>query len=150
MNKRISFFKKIKMFNHFKKIVRACSIELNETLNIKVDKAYRLYTVINIPIEDVGEPYNIRKSDIDMIAETRIKEFSNKVANYLNSKGLSEMYNFYEIKKVEKYSYLIVIGFDLPNEYFRSNRYYDNLYYKVIPISLFTIILTVILIMSLL
>lgn len=146
MNKRISFFKKIKMFNHFKKIIRASEVELDETFNIKVDKAYRLYTVINIPIEEVGEPYNLRKSDIDIIAETRIKDFSSKLAKFLNSKGLVEMYNFYEIKKVEKYSYLIVIGFDLPNEYFRSNKFYDNLYYRVIPITLTLIILIILLI----
>lgn len=146
MNKRISFFKKIKMFNHFKKIIKACEVELDETFNIKVDKAYRLYTVINIPIEEVGEPYNLRKSDIDIIAETRIKDFSSKLAKFLNSKGLVEMYNFYEIKKVEKYSYLIVIGFDLPNEYFRSNKFYDNLYYRVIPITLTLIILIILLI----
>lgn len=146
MNKRISFFKKIKMFNHFKKIIKACEVELDETFNIKVDKAYRLYTVINVPIEEVGEPYNLRKSDIDIIAETRIKDFSSKLAKFLNSKGLVEMYNFYEIKKVEKYSYLIVIGFDLPNEYFRSNKFYDNLYYRVIPITLTLIILIILLI----
>lgn len=146
MNKRISFFKKIKMFNHFKKIIKACEVELDETFNIKVDKAYRLYTVINIPIEEVGEPYNLRKSDIDIIAETRIKDFSSKLAKFLNSKGLVEMYNFYEIKKVEKYSYLIVIGFDLPNEYFRSNKFYDNLYYRVIPITLTLIFLIILLI----
>lgn len=146
MNKRISFFKKIKMFNHFKKIIRASEVELDETFNIKVDKAYRLYTVINVPIEEVGEPYNLRKSDIDIIAETRIKDFSSKLAKFLNSKGLVEMYNFYEIKKVEKYSYLIVIGFDLPNEYFRSNKFYDNLYYRVIPITLTLIILIILLI----
>ncbi|MCK9477134.1 MAG: hypothetical protein M0R46_14515 [Candidatus Muirbacterium halophilum] len=149
MNKRISFFKKIKMFNHFKKIIKASEVELDETFNIKVDKAYRLYTVINVPIEEVGEPYNLRKSDIDAIAETRIKDFSSKLAKFLNSKGLAEMYNFYEIKKVEKYSYLIVIGFDLPNEYFRSNRFYDNLYYKVIPIT-FTLIILIILLIKLL
>ena len=39
-----------------------------------------------------------------------------------------------EIKKVDKYSYLIVIGFSLPNDPFRSNKYYDNLRYRFIPV----------------
>jgi hypothetical protein len=44
------------------------------------------------------------------------------------SKGLSELYTFYESKKVDKY-YLIVVGFSM----FKTDKYYNNLYYKVIP-----------------
>ena len=55
------------------------------------------------------------------------------------------MYDFYEIKKVDKYSYLIVIGFSLPNDPFRSNIYYNRLYYRALPtISVISLILLLI------
>ena len=58
------------------------------------------------------------------------------------------MYDFYEIKKVDKYSYLVVLGFSLPNDPFRSNKYYDNIRYKVIPtISVISLILLLILLL---
>jgi hypothetical protein len=145
MANKISLYKKIKIFREFKKILRLNKTELEQMFGARVDNAYRIYNVINIPAEVIGEPYNLRKSDIDKVAETTIKEYSIKISEYLDSKGLKEMYEFYEIKKVDKYSYLLVLGFSLPNNPFRSNRYYDNLRYRVIPVvSLISLILLLI------
>lgn len=140
MKKYISIFKKIKIFKFFKNTVKLNKNELKYRFNIRIDNASRLYTVLNIPEEFIGEPYNIRKSDIDKIAENFIKEYSIEVANFLDSKGLRELYEFYKIDKVGKYSYLIVIGFSL----FRSNEYYNNIYYKLIPSIVILIILALI------
>jgi hypothetical protein len=129
MNRNISIFKKIKIFNIFKKTIKLNRIELEQRFNIRIDNAERMYTVLNIPEEIIGEPYNIRKSDIDKIAERFIREYVIEISKFLDSKGLQEMYDLYNIKKVGKYSYLIVIGFSL----FRSNEYYNNIYYKIIP-----------------
>ena len=107
---------------------------LNVNFGIRVDRAYRLYTILNIPEELFGEAFSLRKSDIDKVAETSIREYTVKISEYLDSKGLKEMYDFYEVKKVDKYSYLVVLGFSLPNDTFRSNKYYDNLRYRVIPV----------------
>jgi hypothetical protein len=90
-----------------------------------------MYTVINIPEDIIGEAYSIKKSDIDRISENYIKEYSSELSKFLNKNGLSELFEFYEIKKVDKYSYLVVIGFSL----FRSNEYYSKLYWRYIPIS---------------
>jgi hypothetical protein len=145
MANKISLYKKIKIFGEFKKILRLNKTELEQIFGARIDNAYRIYNVINIPAEIIGEPYNLRKSDIDKVAETSIKEYTIKVSEYLDSKGLKEMYDFYEVKKVDKYSYLIVLGFTLPNDTFRSNRYYDNLRYKVIPsVSIVSLILLLI------
>ena len=58
------------------------------------------------------------------------------------------MYDFYEIQKVDKYSYLVVLGFSLPNDTFRSNKYYDNIRYRLIPTaSILSIILLLILLL---
>lgn len=129
MNKDISIFKKIKIFKTFKKTLKLSRTELEQRFNIRIDNAKRMYTVLNVPEEVIGEPYNIRKSDIDKIAENFIREYSVEVAKFLDSKGLQELYEFYKVEKVGKYSYLIVIGFSL----FRSNEYYNNIYYKIIP-----------------
>jgi hypothetical protein len=119
---------------------------MEEVFGARIDKAYRIYNVLNIPAEMIGEPYNLRKSDIDKLAETSIREYTVKISEYLDSKGLKEMYDFYEVKKVDKYSYLVVLGFSLPNDTFRSNKYYDNLRYRVIPVvSVISLILLLIL-----
>lgn len=143
--KKISFLKKLSIFRDFRKVLRLNRVEIQEAFGARIDNAYRIYNVINIPVEEIGEPYNLRKSDIDLIAEKSIREYSSSISKYLDSKGLKEMYDFYEIKKVDKYSYLIVIGFSLPNNPFRSNVYYDNIRYKVIPtVSVISLILLLI------
>ena len=142
MKRKISLYKKLKLFKEFKKILKLNENEINQIFGSRVDNAYRIYNVLNIPEEMIGEPYNLRKSDIDRFAETMVKEYSSKISEYLDSKGLKEMYDFYEIKKVDKYAYLVVLGFSLPNSPFRSNKYYDNLRLRVIPsISIISIIL---------
>jgi hypothetical protein len=145
MANKISFLKKLRIFRDFKKVLKLNRTELQEVFGARVDNAYRIYNVINIPVEEIGEPYNLRKSDIDLIAEKSVRDYSSSISKYLDTKGLQEMYDFYEIKKVDKYSYLIVIGFSLPNDPFRSNKYYDNLRYRVIPaVSVISLILLLI------
>jgi hypothetical protein len=128
MNK-ISFFKKLKLFLNYKKIVKKNKIELERSLNIRVDNAQRLYTVLNVPEELIGEAYSLKKADIDRISETYIREYVFEVSKLLNSKGLMELFRTYEIKKVDKHSYLIVIGFSL----LETPKLYNNIYYKFIP-----------------
>jgi hypothetical protein len=127
--KNISFFKKIKLFDFFKKTIKENSFELEQQFNIRIDKANRLYTVINIPSNIIGESYNLVKSDIDLISEGFLKEYSSKLSKFLNTKGLSELYRVYEIKKIDKYSYLFVIGYSL----FKSHIFYRNIYYILVP-----------------
>jgi hypothetical protein len=148
MANKISLYKKIKIFRDFKKVLKLNKTELEQVFGARIDNAYRIYNVLNIPAEMIGEPYNLRKTDIDKLAETSIREYSIKISGYLDSKGLKEMYDFYEVKKVDKYSYLVVLGFSLPNDSFRSNKYYDNIRYRVIPtVSILSIILLLILLL---
>jgi hypothetical protein len=137
MSRNISFFKKIKLFNSFKKILIENESELESRFNIRIDKAYRIYTVINIPEDLVGEAYSLKKSDIDRISENYIKQYTAGLGKFLDSKGLSELHDFYNMNKVGKYSYLLVFGF----KFFRSNRFYNNLYWRVIPVSILIIII---------
>ena len=130
MNKNISLVKKIKLFSQFKKSIKTNSVELENKFNLRIDSANRLYTVINVPPELIGEAYNIKKSDIDRIADNFIREYSKELAVYLNSKELSELYEFYDLKKVDKYSYLVVVGFS----FFRSDERRTRIYKYWIPI----------------
>jgi hypothetical protein len=84
------------------------------------------------------EPYNLRTSDIDTISQTYVREYINKISNYLDSLGLKELYDFYEpVKRVEKYSFLIVLGY----KPFNSVEYNTIVYYRILP---FIVILSIV------
>lgn len=127
--KRISLFKKIKIFASYKRTLRSVKFELETKYGVRIDNAYRLYTVLNIPSNLIGENYNLNKSDIDKISETYIREFMKEISIFLESKGLRELFTFDKVSKKDKYSYLIVILFSLMD----NDKYYKNIYFKVIP-----------------
>lgn len=129
-------FRKIKLFWSYKKSIKNSKFELLQKFNIRIDRASRLYTVINIPEETIGEAYSLKKSDIDRISENYLREFSSGLSKFLNEKGLQELYDLYEINKVDKYSYLMIFGFSL----FKSTKYYNWLYWAVIPVISLTIL----------
>ena len=108
----MGIFKDLKLFFSYRKIIKKSKIQLESQFSIRIDNADRMYTVLNIPTNLVEEPYNLRQSDVDSIAQNYIREYISELSTYLNSIGITEMYDFYEpIKKVDKYSYLIVIGY---------------------------------------
>lgn len=134
--------KKLKLFNLWKKTIKESKFELQQKFNLRIDGAQRLYTVINVPEELVGEAYALKKSDIDRISENYIRSYSGELSQLLNDRGLQELFRVYEIKKVDKYSYLLVIGFSL----FKTQKYYNILYYVVTPVLIISsIILSLIL-----
>ena len=142
--KDVGLFKKIRLFRLFKKVVNQNKVELNSNFGIRVDRAYRLYTILNIPEELIGDAFSLRKTDIDRISEPYIKGYTNELGSFLNSKGLGEMYDFYELKKEDKFSWKIVIGYKL----FKSNEWYNKLYFRILPIFLFSILITILIVFS--
>lgn len=139
--KKISYIKKIKLFLNYRKNLRKISSQLEQDFNARVDGALRIYTVLNVPIELIEEPYNLRKEDIDKLAKNYISDYSQKLSGFLNSKNLMEMYDYYEVKKVDKYSYLLVFGFSL----FDSAIFFRNFYITTFILSLlllFTLLIT--------
>ena len=129
--------KKLKLFFLWRKTVKQSKFELQQKFNLRIDSAQRLYTVINVPEELIGEAYALKKQDIDRISETYIRGLSGELTQMLNERGLQELFRVYEIRKVEKYSYLLVIGFSL----FESQRYYNTVYYIVSPLLILTSII---------
>jgi hypothetical protein len=130
MNNNIFFLKKLNLFSFYKKILKENRNEIEQSFGLRIDKAQRMYTVLNIPEEIIGDAFSLKKSDIDRISENYIKEYTSEITRFLTSKGLGELLSFYEVKKVDKYSYLVVLGYSL----FRSNEYYDKLYWRVYPV----------------
>ncbi len=109
--RKISYFRKILLFFSFRKTLKKLRNELQDSFNARIDGASRIYTVINIPSSMIEEPYNLRKEDIDSLAKRYIQDYSKSLSFFLNSKQLFELYDYYEIKKVDKYSYLVVFSF---------------------------------------
>lgn len=108
----MGIFKDLKLFFSYRKAIKKNRVNLESQFFIRIDNADRMYTVLNIPTNLVEEPYNFRKEDVDLIAQNYIRQYVSELSTYLNSIGLSELYDFYEpIKKVDKYSYLIVLGY---------------------------------------
>lgn len=132
----MNIFKKFNVFLNYRKTIIKNKKILTERYNIRVDNAQRLYTVINIPEELVGEAYSLKTSDINRISENFIRQYNEELAKFLNSNGLRELYEIYDIKKVNKYSYLIVIGFSL----FNTPKFYNRIYYVFLPITILSII----------
>lgn len=125
----MNILKKISLFLNYRKTLINNKNILAEKFNIRVDGAQRMYTVINVPEELVGEAYSLKTSDINRISENFVRQYNEELSKFLNSNKLTELYKIYEIKKVDKYSYLIVIGFSLLN----SAKLYNRLYYIVLP-----------------
>lgn len=126
---KTSLLKKLRLFLSYRKIIKSNKTEIQQKFGFRIDNANRLYTVLNIPEELVGDAYSLKKSDIDTISQNFIREFIKETSTLLNSKGLGELFDIYDVKKVDKYSYLIIIGFSL----FKSNKFYNRLYYVFIP-----------------
>jgi hypothetical protein len=125
--RKISYFRKIALFFSFRKTLKKLRNELKDSFNARIDGASRIYTVINIPSSMIEEPYNLRKEDIDSLAKRYIQDYSKSLSFFLNSKQLFELYDYYEVKKVDKYSYLVVFGFSLFDSVTFLTRYYTTL-----------------------
>ena len=142
MKRRLSLYKKIRLFLYYRKKLQKNKFDLSNNFNIRIDNSLRMYTVLNIPIENIEEPYNLRKSDIDNLSKNYISEYSTKLSYYLDNMGLAELYDYYDVRKVDKYSYLVIFGFSL----FKSNVFMRNLliFLSGFLISLITTILIII------
>jgi hypothetical protein len=122
--------KKLKLFWSWKKAIKLKKFELDQKFGARIDNAGRIYTVINIPEQLIGEAYSLKKSDIDRISENFVRQYYVELGNFLISSGQQEMFDVYKIEKVDKYSYLLVIGYRL----FNSVKYYNILYYVFTPL----------------
>jgi len=78
----MNIFKKISLFWNYRRAIIDSKTILSERFNIRVDGAQRLYTVINIPEELVGESYSLITSDINRISETMLEDIMKNFQNF--------------------------------------------------------------------
>ena len=129
--KKLGLFKKLSLYFSYRKNLLKSKDELTNA-NIRVDRVNRVYTVVNIPPEIFDEPYNMRTSDINKISEPYISEYVKQVSNLLNSKGLTELYKLYDVQKIDKFSYLVIIGFS----FFDTSKIARRFLLRFLPITL--------------
>jgi hypothetical protein len=127
---KISLRRKYQLYKIYRKAVLSRQDELASEYGLRVDFVNRLYTVLNIPKELIEEPYDLRKADIEMLSQRYIKEYITYVGQYLDSNDLKELYSIYEVKKIGKFSFLVVFGFSQ----FNTDKVAKNLYYRALPI----------------
>ena len=127
--KKLSFWKKLSIYRTYRKIVLKNKNEFESTYGLRIDRANRIYTVINIPAEMFEEPYNLRTADINKISEPYITAYIKQISGLLDSKELGELYRLYDIQKIDKYSYLVIIGFSL----FDTAKLSRNIFLRFIP-----------------
>jgi len=133
----MNFIKRIRFYQEYKKSIKENKSTLQSEFGIRLDWANRMYTVLNVP-DVLGEPYNLRSSDVNKMSEKYISDYLGKLSSYLNSIGLSELYDFYTPpQKVDKFSYLLVIGYKHLNSV-KINRFF---WFWFVPILLLSILI---------
>ena len=95
----MSIISDLKLFFSYKRIIKKNRVRLQSDFNMRIDRADRIYTVLNIPTDLFEEPYNLRKEDIDSIAQKYIKDYISELSKFLNSIGLSELYEEMYLRK---------------------------------------------------
>lgn len=126
----MNLVKKINLYFKYRSALLKHKKEILNKFGLKIDMVNRMYTVINIP-DSLGEPYNVRKADIDKMTEDYMKNYFSSISEYFNSIGMSEMYDLQKpIERLDKLSYLIVIGF----KFLDTARSHSILIYGILPL----------------
>jgi hypothetical protein len=128
---KISLRRKISLYFSYRNLVIKNKKDFQTKFNLRLDRVNRIYTVVNIPQEIFDEPYTMRTSDINKISEPYITEYIRQISNSLNESGLTELYRLYNIEKVDKFSYLIIIGYSL----FDTGEVAKNIFFRILPIT---------------
>lgn len=129
---KITLIRKIKLFREYLRILKTNDTQLDDQFSARVDRVGRIYKVVNVPPDEIGANFNLKKSDIDRISTGYVTDYKLKLSTYLNKIGLIELYSEYEVRKVGKYNYLVIFGYSL----FRSDKLFKTVLYKVLPLIL--------------
>jgi hypothetical protein len=106
--KRISLFKKLRLYRIYSKIVNSNMDKLgNMTLRLHKDRINRLYTVINLN-SDV-ETYGVN------LTESKIKDYVSSADTMFGQIGLTEYVKVNKIEKLNETNYLIIFEFKYLN-----------------------------------
>lgn len=115
--KELSFFKRLRLLFDYLRIIKHKKTEIldkKNTVELRLDKAKRFYTVCNCD-KDV-EKYGKN------LAEKYIKEHINKCEKIFINSNLIEFVGVWDITQLDETNYLIVFGF----KGFRTERLFRN------------------------
>lgn len=130
---KISAWRKFKLYLQYRRNL-VSNKSLLENSGLRIDRVKRIYTVVNIPESLFDDVYGMKTSDINRVSQSYITDKVREISKILNGIQLTELYKLYETKKVDRYSYLLVIGFSL----FDTKKLADFLWYRIIPITILT------------
>lgn len=133
---KLSIRRKISLYFQYSRALKQNKSELAQS-GFRIDKVNRIYTVINIPIELFDDTYDLKSSDISRVSQSYLTENIRTISRILNGFGLNELYKIYDTRKVDKYSFLIVLGFAL----FDTKKVADTIFLRILPITIVSLIL---------
>lgn len=129
----MNIINRIKYFLLYKKVIGENKQELLTKYNVRVDDVYRLYTVISIDDEEFklyggDKPVLYQIPDIDtyldksqatrdglingeMFLQNKVEHVLRDLENYLNNKGLIELFGLTSNQKIDKQNRKIVIEY---------------------------------------
>lgn len=115
MAQRISFFKKIKLYFIYRRLLKN-NYELlqNKKYNLRLDYVNRVYTVLNLS-RDV-ETYG------NKLVEKYISDYISQVDKLFTEIGISEYVGLIDIKQETEMDYLIVFGFKFMDTASMANK----------------------------
>lgn len=103
----MNIFKRIQLFFTYRKIINSIKDKLLVENNLRIDRVYRLYTVINMP-DDV-ENYGGK------LGKKYVEEYLRNIDQIFVGYGLYELVGILDLKKLEGNNVLVVIGFKFLN-----------------------------------
>ncbi len=117
--KNINLLKRISLFLQYKKLLKENKdIILNGDSGLRIDRAYRMYTVLNIP--------NSTLNYGDVATKEYVDDYLSKIGLFLNKLNFTELIAIYgESKFIDRNNYLIVLGFSGLNTTKIFNRLRD-------------------------
>jgi hypothetical protein len=128
---KVSAWRKLKLYLQYRKSI-VSNKSLLENAGLRIDRVKRIYTVVNVPETLFDEVYGMKTADINRVSQSYITEKVREISKMLNGIQLAELYKLYETKKVDRYSYLLVIGFSLLD----TKKMADNFWYRILPTTL--------------
>ncbi len=126
---KISIFKKIKLYFTYKKIIKKASFVLQNETNLRLDKVGRLYTVLNVNVEDIKN-YGPKLSS--QIIQKYVNDYITRVDKLFLQIGLTELVGLLDIKKLDETNYLIIFGYSFLN----TSRIANVLVFSTLALSL--------------
>jgi hypothetical protein len=136
MKKFFRFFVPIKLINLFRyiKLIKMHKDELQKLHNIRVDRIYRMWTVLNL----IDDKENVDKYGYFYV-DTKLKEYVSGIDKFFMKNGLFEFVGLSKADQINIYNILIVIEYKFLSTRKLANRML--LFLLLLLVALFIIIL---------